>query len=143
MAVLHLGKRQWIRWLGWVLCLGFLSVHLTACALKNATAQVPQLVLATPSGPATFNYPLNTSFYNVFGFIYEGLLQTNGLTLELEPALAESWRVRPDKKQIVFTLRENLRWSDGQPLTSEDVVFSFQEVYFNPKIPSGIQIFCG
>jgi peptide/nickel transport system substrate-binding protein len=139
MAVLHLGKRQWIRWLGWVLCLGFLSVHLTACALKNAMAQVPQLVLATPSGPATFNYPLNTSFYNVFGFIYEGLLETNGLTLELEPALAESWRVSADKKQIVFTLRENLRWSDGQPLTSEDVVFSFQEVYFHPKIPSGIQ----
>jgi peptide/nickel transport system substrate-binding protein len=139
MAVLHLGKRQWIRWLGWVLCLGFLSIHLTACALKNVTAQVPQLVLATPSGPATFNYPLNTSFYNVFGFIYEGLLETNGLTLELEPALAESWRVSADKKQIVFTLRENLRWSDGQPLTSEDVVFSFQEVYFHPKIPSGIQ----
>ncbi len=139
MTVIPSGKRQWLRWFGWLLCLGFVSVHLTGCALKNATAQVPQLILATPSGPATFNYPLNTSFYSVFGFIYEGLLQTNGVTLALEPALAESWQVSSDQKEIIFTLRENLRWSDGQPLTSEDVVFSYQEVYLNPKIPSGIQ----
>ena len=132
-------KRQWLKWFTLCLYLGLLCGNLTACSLRNATAQVPQLVLATPSGPATFNYPLNTSFYSVFGFIYEGLLETNGLTLELEPALAESWQISPDQKQIIFTLRDNLRWSDGKPLTSEDVVFSYQEVYLNPKIPSGIQ----
>ncbi|MEN9263171.1 MAG: ABC transporter substrate-binding protein [Gloeomargarita sp. GMQP_bins_120] len=116
-----------------------IAVGLTGCSLRQPTARVPQLVLATPAGPATFNYPLNTSFYSVFGFIYEGLLQTNGLTLALDPGLAESWDISPDKKRIVFTLRENLRWSDGAPLTVEDVVFSFRDVYLNPQIPSGIQ----
>lgn len=139
MGITQILRWQWLRWVGWVVCLALVSGNLTACTLRNATAQVPQLVLATPSGPATFNYPLNTSFYSVFGFIYEGLLQTNGQTLALEPALAQSWEISPDKKRIVFTLRENLRWSDGQPLTSDDVVFSYQEVYLNPKIPSGIQ----
>ncbi|MEN9216608.1 MAG: ABC transporter substrate-binding protein [Gloeomargarita sp. HHBFW_bins_162] len=139
MGIRHVFPKPWQRWLGVVLSLGWLCVSLVGCTLKNPTAQVPQLVLATPSGPATFNYPLNTSFYSVFGFIYEGLLETNGVTLELEPALAQSWEFSSDKKRITFTLRDNLRWSDGQPLTSDDVVFSYRDVYLNPKIPSGIQ----
>ncbi|MEN9243692.1 MAG: ABC transporter substrate-binding protein [Gloeomargarita sp. DG02_4_bins_56] len=139
MKIVHIWRQCWRPQLGIILSLGWLWVSLAGCTLNHPTAQVPRLVLATPSGPATFNYPLNTSFYSVFSFIYEGLLQTNGITLELEPALAESWEISPDQKQILFTLRDNLRWSDGQPLTSDDVVFSYQEVYLNPKIPSGIQ----
>ncbi|MCS7226421.1 MAG: ABC transporter substrate-binding protein [Gloeomargarita sp. SKYB31] len=127
------------QWMGIFLGVILATMTLAGCSLRQPIARVPQLVLATPAGPATFNYPLNTSFYSVFGFIYEGLLQTNGVTLELEPGLAESWEISPDKKRIVFTLRENLRWSDGQPLTADDVVFSFRDVYLNPKIPSGIQ----
>jgi peptide/nickel transport system substrate-binding protein len=37
----------------------------------------------------------------------------------------------------VFTLRPGLKWSDGEPLTADDVVFSFQDIYLNEQIPSG------
>lgn len=106
---------------------------------KSEAAQVSQLVFVTPSDPATFNAPLNSSAYSVFGFINEGLLNLNGITAELEPALAESWEISEDKKRITFTLKEGLKWSDGEPLTANDVVFTYNDVYLNPKVSTGIK----
>lgn len=37
--------------------------------------------------------------------------------------------------EIVFTLRKNLKWSDGEPLTADDVIFSFNQLYLNEAIP--------
>jgi peptide/nickel transport system substrate-binding protein len=118
-----------------------LALTLTACNphdFKTAAAQVPQIIDVNLSDPKTFNYALNNESPNVFGFIYEGLLSENSITGELEPALAESWIIAPDKKKITFTLRPGLLWSDGQPLTVDDVVFSYREIFLNPKIPSDI-----
>ena len=50
-----------------------------------------------------------------------------------EPGLAESWAVAPDQKTWTFKLRKNLRWGDGEPLTADDVVFTWNDVMFNPK----------
>jgi peptide/nickel transport system substrate-binding protein len=44
-----------------------------------------------------------------------------------EPALAESWNISPDGLTVTFKLRDGLKWSDGQPLTSDDVAFTFKE----------------
>ena len=115
---------------------------LTGCSLdqfRTEAAQVSQLIFVTPSDPATFNYALNNSAFSVFGFTYEGLLNQNGLTAALEPGLAESWEISADKRRITFTLREGLKWSDGKPLTADDVVFTYNDIYLNEKIPSGIR----
>ena len=117
-----------------------LVVTITSCSaakLKKAAAQVPQIVVAVLSEPSTFNYALNQSAYSVFGFLYDGLINENPLTSKLEPGLAESWT--EDKQRIVVTLREGLKWSDGQPLTADDVVFTYNEIYLNPKIPAPTQ----
>ena len=53
---------------------------------------------------------------------------------EVEPGLAESWTNSPDGKTWTFKLRKNLRWSDGAPLTADDVVFTFNDVIYNPEI---------
>ncbi|MDE5116628.1 MAG: ABC transporter substrate-binding protein, partial [Trichodesmium sp. St2_bin2_1] len=71
-----------------------------------------------------------------FRFIYKGLISENGLTGELEPALAESWVLSENKKRIIFTLRSELKWSDGKPLTADDVIFTYQDIYLNKKIPT-------
>lgn len=71
--------------------------------------------------------------------MYEGLINENGLTSKLEPGLAESWEVSKDGKKIVFTLREGLKWSDGEPMTTDDIIFSYEKIYFNDKIPSGLK----
>jgi peptide/nickel transport system substrate-binding protein len=128
-------------WRGWLsMMLALLSaIALSSCSLsqfETEAAQVPQLIDSTLGEPKTFNYPLSQESPNVFGLIYEGLIGENGLTGELEPALAESWKIAEDNKRIVFTMREGLKWSDGEPLTVDDVVFTYNEIYFNPKIPT-------
>lgn len=103
---------------------------------KTEAAQVSQWVTTTLSDPKTFNFAFNQEYPNVFLFTAEGLTTLNAITKKIEPALAESWEISEDKRQIVFTLRENLKWSDGKPLTADDVVFTYQDVIFNPDIPT-------
>jgi ABC-type transport system substrate-binding protein len=118
-----------------------MAIVLTSCSLRSAAARVPQLIFASPSDPTTFNVPLNDSLFSrfVYQYLYEGLVGTNGVTQELQPALAESWKISDDNLRLEFTLREGLKWSDGAPLTTDDVMFSFQEVYLNPKIATDIK----
>jgi len=134
-------KGKLSRWL--IVMVVGLAIALTGCnlSIRTAAARVSQLVFASPSDPSTFNYPLNDSLFSLFvyGYLYEGLLRENGLTRELEPALAESWKISDDKLKIDFTLQDGLKWSDGQPLTADDVMFSFQEVYLNPQIPTAVR----
>jgi peptide/nickel transport system substrate-binding protein len=121
-----------------ILLVAIATITLFACT--PARSQLAnRLIVPTPSGPATFNYPLNQSAYSIFGYMYEGLINENGLTSELEPGLAESWKVSKDGKKIVFTLREGLKWSDGEPMTTDDIIFSYENIYFNDKIPSGLK----
>lgn len=121
-----------------ILLAAIVTITLSACTpVRSQLAN--RLVVPTPSGPATFNYPLNQSAYSVFGYLNEGLINENGLTSELEPGLAESWKVSKDGKKIVFTLREGLKWSDGEPMTTDDIIFSYDKIYFNNKIPSGLK----
>ena len=121
-----------------ILLAAIAAITLSACT--PARSQLTnRLIVPTPSGPATFNYPLNQSAYSIFGYMYEGLINENGLTSKLEPGLAESWEVSKDGKKIVFTLREGLKWSDGAPMTTDDIIFSYEKIYFNDKIPSGLK----
>jgi peptide/nickel transport system substrate-binding protein len=125
-----------------VVLISIVAIAMSGCSpaqFKTQAAQVPRIVVDTLSDPSTFNPVTNDSANDVLGYIYEGMLTTNGITGELEPGMAESWEISDDDLSIIFTLREGLKWSDGEPLTVDDVVFTFNEVLFNPKIPSSAQ----
>ena len=131
-------KRLWLP----IIFTSAIALTVTACNpanFKNPAAQVPQLVSSILSDPKTFNYPLSQEFPNVFPLIYEGLITQNPITAKIEPALAESWQISDDKLKIVFTLREGLKWSDGQPLTVDDVVFTYNDIYLNEAIPTDVR----
>lgn len=122
-----------------ILMLAFCFVILTACGAQlwdTRAKQTSGLALVTPSNPTTFNYAMNTSPFSVFPFIYQGLVKENGITSKLEPALAESWSISPDRLRITFTLRDGLKWSDGKPLTVDDVMFTYKDIYLNKNIPT-------
>lgn len=129
---------RWRRSLGIWLLISLVAVTMMGCRPTTVMGQgqANQLILSTLTDPKTFNYANNSSFPNIFLFAFEGLTQENGETGAIEPALAESWNISPDKKRIVFTLRPGLKWSDGQPLTADDVVFTYRDVVFNPAIPT-------
>ena len=56
----------------------------------------------------------------------EGLIRLNGQ--ELNPGVAESWEFNDDNTQLTFHLRADALWSDGQPVTANDFVYSFRRL---------------
>ena len=120
---------------------------LAGCQLsqfRTQAAQGTQLVLSTVTDPNTFNFANKNTFPSIFLFTYDCLTLENGVTGAIEPALAESWQFSADNKRVVFKLRPGLKWSDGAPLTADDVVFTYRDVVANPDVPTdakeGIQI---
>lgn len=60
--------------------------------------------------------------------LFEGLTRYDPRTALPEPGLAQSWTISPDQKELLFDLRPGLQWSDGTPLTTEDVVYSWHRI---------------
>lgn len=119
-----------------------LLIPLTACNPSTLLAnpdQPPQLVISILSDPKTFNPVLSgdKTSSDVGRMLFDGLVRENPITGEIEPALAESWEISANKLEIIYTLRPNLKWSDGHPLTVDDVLFTYNQLYLNPDIPTG------
>jgi peptide/nickel transport system substrate-binding protein len=66
-------------------------------------------------------------------YVFESLLDRDPDTLELRGVLARQWEVTDDGRVILFHLRPEARFSDGRPVTADDVVFTYETVV-NPKI---------
>ena len=68
----------------------------------------------------------NSQFnYGVTAMVYERLLDIDTTTLNFIPQLATHWQISPDKLTYRFRINPNARFSDGTPVTAEDVVASF------------------
>lgn len=73
--------------------------------------------------------------------LFEGLLAFDADARPV-PGIADSWAVSPDGRRYVFNLRPGLTWSDGAPLTPDQVVASFQRL-LDPKTaaPAAAQMY--
>ena len=96
-----------------------------------------RLILAMRSEPKTLNPVLaqDAPSRDVIRCLTADLIHINRGSQKTEPALAKSWTASRDGRQYTLRLRRGLRFSDGQPLDADDVVFSFQ-VYLDEKIDS-------
>lgn len=56
----------------------------------------------------------------------------------LVPGYIESYSVNADSTEFTFTLLEGLKWSDGEPVTTEDVRFWYEDVFLNPEVNPSI-----
>jgi len=81
--------------------------------------------------------PESNSFFNysVTTMAYESLLGLHPTTLDFMPALATHWQVSDDKMTFRFRLNPNARFSDGQPVTAQDVVATF-DFLMDPTLQS-------
>ncbi|MFP4225597.1 MAG: extracellular solute-binding protein [Desulfobacterales bacterium] len=88
--------------------------------------------------PKSLNYYLdnNTLSAEVFGSMFETLLAMNPITLAYEPGLADWWTISDDKKTFTFHLNPDARWSDGEPVTAEDVQWTYDAI-MEPKHLTG------
>ena len=79
--------------------------------------------------PATFRYygPNNSEWnLSINELVYESLLYLHPTTLEFIPGLATHWQISSDRLTYRFRINPNARWSDGMPVTADDVVASWR-----------------
>ncbi len=92
-----------------------------ACAQTGGTATIAQWSEPGNLNPLIFPTTYDT---NIEELVFARLIRPTA-NLTFEPDMAQSWTVSEDGRTITFTLRDGLTWQDGQPLTAQDVVFTF------------------
>jgi len=94
-----------------------------------------RLVLSLRGEPKTLN-PLiaaDTRSREVIAVMQADLVHINRATQLTEPALAKSWKISPDGLAYTLVLRQGIKFSDGQPLDADDVLFTFR-VYLDENV---------
>ncbi len=64
----------------------------------------------------------------IISTLLQGLVVLDARTLEPRPGVAESWQISPDGLYYRFSLRKDARWSNGDPVTAQDFLYSWQRV---------------
>ena len=98
----------------------------TAAPAEAATGDEVVIRLSTTAEPTTLDPNLAEDYYSITPVeqMFLGLTNINNETAEIEPELAESWETSEDGLTWTFNLRDDVLWSDGQPVTAQDVVYS-------------------
>ncbi|HSN75996.1 MAG TPA: peptide ABC transporter substrate-binding protein [Anaerolineae bacterium] len=119
----------------WQALLAGLGIVLLAAILASTAREFTSLTVPAQGGvyteavvgsPRAINPLLSFSSdldRDLTGLIFQGLVALNERG-EPVPALAESWEISPDEKEITFSLRRDVRWHDGAPFSAADVVFT-------------------
>lgn len=94
------------------------------CETVGGTATIAQWSEPGNLNPLIFPTTYDT---NIQELVFASLIRPQE-DLSFEPDLAESWEVSEDARTLTFTLRENLVWHDGTPLTADDVAFTFSSL---------------
>lgn len=152
-------KTAFPKTLGPTLFAGMLLILLNGCGGGDSSAPTPEisqiemptdprlfegepgkaggrLLIATFTDPKTFN-PITqneTSSSDIIYMLFEELIVTAKDTQKPSPGLVKEWSVAEDNKTWTLKLFEGLRWSDGHPLTTDDVVFTLRDVVYNTNI---------
>jgi peptide/nickel transport system substrate-binding protein len=96
------------------------------------------LIVSSVSPPNSVN-PITSDSVGVTditNMMFRSLLELNIETYEVKPNFAYAWKSDAEKLEWTFYLRDDLFWSDGHRLTSDDVVFTFNAIVLNPQIKS-------
>jgi peptide/nickel transport system substrate-binding protein len=96
----------------------------------------PLVIAPEPSGPRArvFNPFVGEPLWGTRHVIYEPMLRFNSATGSYVPWLATEYAWSDRNSRLTFTLRESVVWADGQPLTPDDVVFTFDVLRKNRKL---------
>jgi peptide/nickel transport system substrate-binding protein len=113
-----------------------LATIFTACSspsqsTSSSTTAVKAKTMRVWAGSTTpitvdFNpFNVDTALYGTYGQIYEPLFFFNQLSADApKPMLGESYEYSADGRTITIKIKSGVKWSDGQPLTADDVVFT-------------------
>ncbi len=138
-------QRNWIR-KSVFFCM-FLIVSFSSCTGKNKkdlsdkgttsidkTGKNVTFFRNLGSEPETLHPIRSTDVYAsvIKDYVLDSMLMRHSDTYEWEPHLAKNWEVSKDHRLFTFTIRSNVKWHDGHPLTVKDIAFSFN-AYKDPS----------
>src|SRR5205823_11524561 len=101
-----------------------LSLLLAGCIPHERPAD---LVIINGNEPESLDPAIVTgvSEMRITRALFEGLVRLDPKNAEPVPGLAEQWEISPDGATYTFCLRTNIAWSTGEPITTEDVLYSW------------------
>lgn len=123
-----------------------ISLVFSACGSKVQTNEISQqstvirynlshFLVAVEDEPDTVDFQCTSIHYtvaqNVFNRLVEMENDDDG-NMEILPSLARSWNISEDGREYTFHLQENVEFSNGKPLTSSDVQFTFERLLTHP-----------
>ncbi|MBC7299219.1 MAG: ABC transporter substrate-binding protein, partial [Demequina sp.] len=95
----------------------------------SAPASSDTLVAAIGGEPDQLDPHITSAYFSfeVLENVYDTLVEPDD-SLEMQPALAESWDISDDQLTWTFTLRQGVTFHDGSPLTADDVAYSYNRI---------------
>src|ERR1700690_4254378 len=115
---------------------------LLGCARRGTPAEsgvrTQTLLFGNGADPADLDPQVINAFTDsVISYaLFEGLTRLDAETSRAVPDLAERWDVTADGRVYTFHLRPSARWSNGDPVTAADFVYSFQRI-LTPSFAAG------
>ena len=118
--------------LGWVLLALAGALYIAGCSSEPTAMETQTLRIAVTTEPPTLDWSLATDgvSFNVLTNLMEGLTQYNE-QLEPIPAIAKRWEFSENGRVITFYLRDDVKWTDGQPVTAQQFEYSWKRL-LNP-----------
>ena len=122
-----------------------MTVFLSGCSAQNVLSDAVEeseetdtsgYLIVIEDDPDTLDFQCTSLYYTIaqngFNRLVETEIGPDG-TAEIVPSLAESWSVSDDGLSYAFHLREGVTFSNGSPLTSQDVCYSFTRLLTHPN----------
>jgi peptide/nickel transport system substrate-binding protein len=134
--------RRFVRIAGWLASLAVVVGACVGCSTSGPTpTSKPKIGGTLTIANATvalwqcdFNPYKSPMSSQSFGILYEPLVYDNLLSDAKTPWLANDYSWSGDARTLTFTIRQGVQWSDGQPFTAADVVFTFNLLNQHPEL---------
>jgi len=112
------------------------ALILVGCGKSDNSSQKQTITTSTDTELSTVDLSKTTSVsaFNVLNNVDEGLFRL-GKNSKVEPGIATDTKVSNNGKTYTFNLRKNAKWSNGDPVTAQDFVYSWRRT-LNPKTAS-------
>jgi oligopeptide transport system substrate-binding protein len=114
------------------------TVTSEAPAAQGPAAPLPQVLrYGNTAEPQDLDPQVVTGIpeLHVIQTLFEGLVTEDPKDLQPVPGLARAWEISPDGLVYTFHLRDHLRWSDGSPITTDDILLSWKRM-ISPRLAS-------
>jgi oligopeptide transport system substrate-binding protein len=116
-----------------------LAFGLLGCAKKSTNVERGiannELYMGIGTEPSALDPHLTTGLteYSVMLALFEGLTTLHPKTMQVEAGVAKEWTLSEDRRCYTFKIDPDARWSNGDSVTAEDFIFSFERI-LNPAL---------